>query len=97
MTYPLLGLGVTVVSSSAERAELRDGATLLVQLTERRIWTVLGLRSRWCSGTSVEIGSLCFWLTIERRRYLLLGNRRLVLCLRGVEMSWKPMLGILVL
>jgi hypothetical protein len=48
---------------------------LLVQLTERRIWTVLGLGSRWCSGTGVEIGSLCFWLAIERRRYLLLGNR----------------------
>jgi hypothetical protein len=28
---------------------------------------------------------------------LLLGKRRLVLRLSGVEMSWKPMLGILVL
>ena len=75
MTYPLLGLGVTVVSSSAERAKLRGGATLLIQLTERRIWTVLSLGSRWCSGTSMKIWSLRFWLAIERRRYLLLGKR----------------------
>jgi hypothetical protein len=97
MTYPLLGIGVAVVSSSAERAELRDGATLLVQLTKRRVWTVLSLGCRWGSSTSLEIGSLRFWLAIERRGYLLLGKRRLVLCLRGVEMGWKPMLGILVL
>jgi hypothetical protein len=97
MTYPLLGIAVAIVGSSAERAELRNGAALLVQLTERRIWTFLGLRSRWCSGTSVEIRGLRFWLAIERRRYLLLGKRRLVLSLSRVEMSWKPVLGILVL
>jgi hypothetical protein len=65
MTYPLLSIAVAIVGSSAERAELRNGAALLVQLTERRIWTVLGLGSRWRSGTSVEIGCLRFWLAIE--------------------------------
>ena len=75
MTYPLLGVTVAIVGSSGECAELRNGATLLVRLTERRIWAVLGLGSRWCPGTSVEIGSLCVWLAIERCGYLLLGKR----------------------
>jgi hypothetical protein len=70
-----LGIGVAIVGSSAERAELRNGTTLLVQLTERRIWAVLGLGSRRCPSTSMEIGSLCFWLAIKRRGYLLLGKR----------------------
>jgi hypothetical protein len=96
MTYPLLAITVAIVSPSGEPTELRNGA-LLAQLTERCVWTVLGLRGRWCSGTSVEIRPLRLWLAIERRGNLLLGERRLMLRLRRVEVSWKPMLGILML
>ena len=74
MTYPLLAVAVAIVGTSAERAKLRNGA-LLAQLSERRIWTVLGLRGRWCTSISVEVGPLRLWLTIEGRGHLLLGKR----------------------
>jgi hypothetical protein len=65
ITYPLLIVPVSIVGCSTERPKLRN-RSLLSQLSERSVWTVLRLRGRWCSCTSMEVRALCIWLPIER-------------------------------